>query len=233
VPPPTKNQVDHEYVMKHLLTNGKWPAGVPYISGSKIRLTYSNEKADHVWANQIKQLKEFRQRRVNFGRSKWPEPDSIRRILNKAGKYVFGRHVPAHPVQEKFPRAKFGLPIRFEFPVLPGKPDPKDPKTTTLQGISLGNDKNIDRLASPLILRPIACSDGAVGLAAILVWEPVESDERYTPPGGLLLTSKDYGDFQVESDLDVSDAKNIEPLKTANKGKPQPDVLQAFLDFLK
>ena len=69
-------------------------------------------------------------------------------------------------------------------------------------------------------------------MAAILEWEPVESAERYTPPGGLRLTSKDYGEFQVESDLDVSEAQGIQPLQNVG-GKPETDVLKAFLEFLK
>ena len=75
-------------------------------------------------------------------------------------------HVPVHPVQ-KFPRGKFGLPIIFEFK----KDDVRngDPKKSTLQG------SEHDRLASPLILRPIDCSDGAVGLALLLEWEPAKT----------------------------------------------------------
>ena len=161
------------------------------------------------------------------GRSFWPEPDEIRRLT---GDWYKPKHNPIHPVQEKFPRAKFGLPVIFAFKredVAAG-----DPKQTTLQGKKLSDGKYLDRLASPLILRPIACSDGAVGLATILKWDPVDTKERYTPPGGLWLTSEDYSDFQVESDLKPAEAGNIEPLKNLG-AKPETDVLQAFLDYLK
>jgi CRISPR-associated protein Cmr1 len=94
------------------------------------------------------------------------------------------------------------------------------------QHISLEGKGDIDRLASPLILRPLSCSDGAVGLAAILEWEPMDKkDGGFSPPGGLELKSPKRN-FPVESKLTASEAAQIPPM-----GKVS-DVLQAFLDFL-
>ena len=45
-----------------------------------------------------------------------------------------------------------------------------------------------------------------------------------------MLTGKDYGDFPVKSDLNELEAKDIKPLNLS--GKPNLDVLQAFLDYL-
>jgi len=211
--------------------DGTWPGGVPHLSKKLHFKTKPKTNPTTAWEYLFQQLKVFRQERYPgsispFGRSKWPEPDAIRRL---PGIPSAANHKTPRSKIDKFPRGQFGLPIIFKF-----KDDDKgDPAPTTLQGVKISENKYIDRLASPLILRPIACSDGAVGLAAILEWKPVGTDEEYTPPGGLWLTSKDYGDFQVESDLDISDAKNIEPLKDVDNGNPQPDVLQAFLDFLK
>lgn len=210
-----------------------FPKGVPHLSKNLEFRVVAKDNEILAWEYLVTKMKDFRQNRVppkdkTPGRSYWPEPDSIRLILNEKKKFTFGVHKPEHLVVKKFPRAKFGLPINFEFP----KKSDRDPNKTILQGKPLGNNKYIDRLASPLIMRPISCSDGAIGLVAILEWHPIDSDESYTPPGGLFLTGKGYGDYPVKSHIDEDDAKKIEPLKNI-KGKPQPNVLQAFLDYLK
>lgn len=212
-----------EGLNKYVVSHGHWPSGVPHLNRSNDQLPQSfkivlnNNAASEIsaWRFLIEQYRRFRQNRTgNFGRSKWPEPDQIRRLTKQ---FIHPRHTPHHPVK-KFPRGKFGLPIIFEFKQ--GDVHAGDPERTTLQG------KMHDRLASPLILRPIACADGAVGLAAILEWGPVNAhDEPYAPPGGLLLKS-DIGDFPVSSSLAPAEALDIPPLQG------EPDVLQAFLDFL-
>lgn len=82
-----------------------------------------------------------------------------------------------------------------------------------------------DRLASPLILKPLACRGGAVGLAAVLEWDPVDSEEPYTPPGGLKLQNAPDNPA-VKSRLTKEESKSIEPLNG------DPDVLRAFLKYL-
>jgi CRISPR-associated protein Cmr1 len=69
---------------------------------------------------------------------------------------------------KKFPRAAFGLPINFKFrdddtvTHQPNRSD-KDPRKTVLQ------PQDAQRLASPLILKPLACQDNKyIGLAVIL-----------------------------------------------------------------
>jgi CRISPR-associated protein Cmr1 len=106
------------------------------------------------------------------------------------------------------------LPIVFKF-----KDDGQgDPRVTTLEG---ANDEN-RRLASPLILRPLACANNqAVGLAMIL-------DTPRTPPGGLRLADAPNNPI-VTSDLtQLSDDEldSITPLDRSD------DVLAAFLNFL-
>lgn len=231
---------------KHVAT-GDFPDGVPHLTPDmEVAVKTFGKPSDkdrtaviEAWEFLIKKLKDFRQKRYEGsgntpGRSKWPEPDSIRQILNADKKYTFGTHKPQPPVLERFPRAKFGLPIRFEFPVpKPPKPDPKDPKTTTLQGVPMrkNDNKPIDRLASPLIIRPLKCKNGeAAGIALVLKWKAIETDEDYTPPGGLMLSGDAYGEFHVKSDL-VSTETSRKPLNEFLKG--QTDVLQAFLDTLK
>lgn len=72
------------------------------------------------------------------GRSRWPEPDAIRRITDNKN--------PIHPAEHLagnvFPRAMFGLPIIFHFV---GIDEPRDAEASPERG---------DRLPSPLIIRP-------------------------------------------------------------------------------
>jgi CRISPR-associated protein Cmr1 len=160
------------------------------------------------WRHLVDSLQRFRQSpRTSthyHGRSHWPEPDAIRR------KTTYAAHrAPEHPVTDKFPRAAFGLPIIFKF-----KDDDVrqgDPPQTTLAGVKH------NRLASPLIVRPLACANGdAVGLALIL-------DTPRTPPGGAFLE----GHGSVPIDLSSAEAAQIDPLKHILP--IEPDVLKAFL----
>lgn len=96
----------------------------------------------------VTKLSEFRQKaRVGrnegkapkpAGRSRWPEPDALRRIQGTHAEL----HVPEHTAGNIFPRALFGLPIIFHFV---GHKEPKDSQLAPTQG---------ERLASPLIIRP-------------------------------------------------------------------------------
>lgn len=82
-----------------------------------------------------------------FGRSRWPEADSIRRVTKN-------RH-PTHATsitmnRAAFPRAEFGLPIVFRFI----DHDKDEPAVSTLCP-GLGDQKAANRMASPLILKPL------------------------------------------------------------------------------
>jgi len=198
------------------VVGGTWPDGIPHLSRSmQFKIT------GLPWQALIKKLQDFRQDRNPGaahnapGRSRWPEPDAIRRI---SGRWSHKRgHNPVHPVVNKFPRAVFGLPIIFHFKdglKGPGDPADGDPYDTTLQGVER------DRLASPLILRPLHHAGGTVGLAAIL-----ELQGPRTPPGGLILKDAS-GNPPVQSDLTPVEAGHIAPLGGRS------DVLQAFLNSL-
>ncbi len=103
------------------------------------------------WKTAVNLLYEFRQQRNgHMGRSRWPEPDAIRRLT--------GDSAPAHatPVtrNDEFPRGKFGAPIIFHFRQDGHRAG--DPDDTTLLPVSRG--KVFDRMASPLIVKPLAIS---------------------------------------------------------------------------
>lgn len=212
---------------KHIPANGIWSTGVPFlkINDSNYKLTENKIDSTTALKDLLDALKEFRQNRRTGnnpnapGRSYWPEPENIRKIKNQR----IPRHQPLpNQIPNKFPRAKFGLPIIFHFKDT-NRQNPAatnfDPSDTSLEGAEY------ERLASPLILRPLACANGAVGLAVILHWNNLSSQESYMPPGGLIL--KGAGNHPpLKSDLTPSEASNIPPLNN------EPDVLQAFLNFL-
>ena len=85
------------------------------------------------------------------GRSRWPEPETIRETLGADRRRSGHAPLPGSPA-DAFPRAELGLPIIYE---LRGKGEP--PKTS-LQPVV--NGKPGDRMASPLILKPLARSSG-------------------------------------------------------------------------
>ncbi len=93
------------------------------------------------------------------GRSRWPEPDQIRRLTSTHA----ANHAPAHPVG-KFPRAAFGMPIIFHFQ---GNGEPGD---TSLQ------PAGAERLASPLVIRPAVGSDGRIRAIALILPQRVPLD---------------------------------------------------------
>lgn len=103
--------------------------------------------AIEAWKNAVETLRDFRQRPnvgrnpgqgSRPGRSRWPEPDAIRRRTDQHAR----GHEPSHEAGGCYPRAAFGLPIVFHFKN-PG--DPPDAVLEPCRG---------DRMASPLILRP-------------------------------------------------------------------------------
>lgn len=112
------------------------------------------------------------------GRSHWPEADSIRNVTGCSLKPRHGqspRDVPADedtadhskpvvPAQTlpSFPKAVLGLPINFHFADGPGKnhpgmpnKDPQDVQLVPLLKNASGACEEADRLASPVITRPL------------------------------------------------------------------------------
>jgi CRISPR-associated protein Cmr1 len=201
---------------KHLAGN-TFPPSVPHLinNSTSIKITSPHNNVPDVWEYLIGELKKFRQDRPwnstknKPSRSNWHEPDAIRNLTSYA-KY----HPPKSSNVNKFPRAAFGLPIIFKFS--PNDVPNGDPQETTLEG----KDESQKRMASPLILRSLACANNqAVGLAVILSGTSL-------PPSGIILSGAP-GNPAVRADLTSTEASSIAPLGG------NADVLQAFLDKLK
>jgi CRISPR-associated protein Cmr1 len=217
VPAPAADKINGEIsgLLEKYVVTGEWPGGVPHLKRDpqSFMLTAPKPGALSAWQDLIEHYKNFRQARraggERPGRSYWPEPDEVRRLT--------GRSDPQHRQQvsevKKFPRASFGLPIIFHFK---DRDDP--PPTNTLKG------PKHDRLASPLLLRPLAIAGGhTVGLALIL-------DAPKSPPGGLVLEVKSRSGrdrtFDVSAELSANEAAGISPLRN------HTDPLRAFLSTL-
>ncbi len=220
VAPPKSTQVQSfitDGLAEHLIqAEQNTPLAFPRIKTLNLKdnlglKTFYNTNGDNcllAWKHLIGALQNFRQSRVRIpGRSKpsishWPEPDQIRRI-NRPPSGAGYTHTPSHLVH-KFPRAVFGLPIIFEFP------QPNEPPKTELK------PADFTRLASPLILRPIACANGeAVALALILDTPPLPK-----------LELKGYK-AAIVTNLISADIAQIKPMQNASL--TEKDVLKSFL----
>lgn len=196
-----------------------WPPSVPHLSLKPLMaLTHRQKDGTEAWQKLIQKLQAFRQKRhKKYGLSLWPEANVIRKVNGLTLKWPPGIENPY--LVEKFPRAHFGLPIVFHMPH-----DKQLQDDFTLRGQAApGTEQPIDRLASPLILRPLACRDGGhVGLAIVL-------DTPREPPHGLEVDGFPADRKSVQADLTKNEA-NTEPLQRVVSG--EPDVLKAFMKTL-
>lgn len=139
-----------------------------HLAGCQLALGKSKSNAYDVWQLAVNKLKEFRQgqaigRNGERGRSKWPEADAIR---SATGCSLERHKKPVSDAGSIFPRAAFGLPIIFHFTEKKEDKDIKglqnhEPMDTSLNPVI--NDDVADRMASPIILRPILVSKNNKG----------------------------------------------------------------------
>lgn len=135
-------------------------------AGCRLLLRTPQNSAYAAWQGAVQKLQAFRQ--VNVGRpdhssrSRWPEPDAIRRLKQQNS----SKHLPVHKAGNLFPRAAFGLPIIFKFKE-DGTKRTDEPAQSSLQPVINANVE--DRMASPLILRPFHTKDKKWASAALLL----------------------------------------------------------------
>lgn len=148
------------------------------------------------------------------GRSRWPEPDEIRRLTGKSAP----SHARPAVTVPRFPRAAFGMPIVFHFnpgsASQAGSAGDPDMKPLHLQPIGF------ERFASPLILRVMA-EDKSFRTAALVLASQVPDCE--------LVAGRTT--YPVEWRLDSALAGGIPALN--RDGKVYDDPIQLFLTELK
>lgn len=136
------------------------------------------------------------------GRSRWPEPDAIRRATRQPAP----QHAPIHTVNA-YPRGAFGMPIVFHFM---GHGEPRDQQ--------LLPDAHTSRMASPLLLGPIALVGQWHAMALRLAIPGLNLDQ------GWLTGTR----ARVRIALRANEAQQIRPIAD-NGGDADP--ITAFLHF--
>lgn len=188
------------------------PISVDEIQAAQCKLAMRDaNSAISAWELAVKRLRDFRQgidvgrnRHGRFpGRSRWSEPDAIRRIT----KQYAPQHPPEHQAGNQFPRGMFGMPIIFHFT---GNGEPQD---STLQ------PENKNRMSSPVIIRPIK-QDGQWKAAALLL--PYDFKN--------LSVELKHGNKTKKVTLwNATTAQHIRPINENGDGGGNP--LQAFMSY--
>ncbi len=177
------------------------------------------------WKKAIDLMHQFRQGTPNgrnsgkngnrFGRSLWPEADSIRAISH-LGDPNHKSSITLENLEEApaFPRAEFGLPIIFQFP--------KEPKLKAPEVYP----KNKTRMASPIILRPLAFGNGTKAVPMVL--------KLSTPPVNEITLKVKRNPQDLERDFGETNIRRPElsrypnsPMNRSEKGS----ALEAFIAF--
>jgi CRISPR-associated protein Cmr1 len=202
------------------IINEQPPEGVPTLApsfGASIVIQNTNNTAENAWQALASKYKNFRQGDKcgrnppqlgsHAGRSRWPEPDIIRHDLT--GRYQGSpRHSRRNTSVVKAPRGQFGMPIIFQFP-----------QENELGSVTL-KPKNAERLASPLILRPIGTVTQAKAMILLLGNRP----NLDCIGGGTCMADK-VSRISISTYLTQAEANNIKPLQG------NTDPLIAFMDF--
>lgn len=192
------------------------------------------------WAQSVKVLREFRQEGVGRkprpqiekplsrsnlpGRSYWPEPETLRRLAQtRPAKHPRLTHIP----DDAFPRAELGLPIIFHF---------QDERSGEPRDSEL-YPKDKTRMASPIIVRPLAVGDGsqAVPMILRLATPPLQEIELKklhgapTKPGAHVFNSVSIRRPELAQYCN-SPMKRPEPSHLIRSS--QGSALEAFLTFI-
>jgi CRISPR-associated protein Cmr1 len=211
--------------------------GYPSLAGSRVCIGQFRLPED-AWHDSINWLRDFRQGHATrldtadqgqyarqyppqaqgrAGRSRWPEPDLIRRI------FAAYDHAPLiEDSPHVWPRAQFGLPIQFRFqnrdrngnfyknrPPPPGTLNWKDGESV------------YQRLASPLIVKPVQARNGRFAASALWL-------KRTLPSEAMVGIRNKHGpDLLGPAPLAQMPES---PLFTPLSGKPNME--EAFMDWL-
>jgi CRISPR-associated protein Cmr1 len=149
-------------------------ADTPRLAGATLLAGPAGPVGASAWISALGMLRMFRQgesvardqgQAGRPGRSRWPEADKVRRLVERQT-----AHDPRHNATPAWPRAAFGLPIVARFQQRDRTQQPY-PVSEPISFDLLWRDptgRHHDRLASPLILKPLALRDGR--FAPIALW---------------------------------------------------------------
>lgn len=183
------------------------------------------EAAQRAWFEALHWLRDFRQQPGSArepgsppGRSRWPEADKLRHLTGKYGHPArYADHTAA------WPRAEFGLPIVGRFL---GRDEP-DPFVLNWQidetEAKPGEERIKDRLASPLIVKPLQTVQSFYPCALWL--------NRAAPPGEVLAVGLPHSNARFGFLGTPSDLAQAARLRAPFARKP--DLMTAFLDWVK
>lgn len=226
----------------------------PLLQGAGLHVGPVEDDAEAAWLRALEWLKEFRQGqpqtgtlgtpnprhardrgdRQRPGRSNWPEPDKVR-ALSGPGPWA---HTPRHNERPVWPRAALGLPIvsqwqrndrrgtRYRNP----EPEPYEIRWEDHDPTVPLDERDHDRLASPLIVKALPLSDGRFVPCALWLF-------RGYPKGGkVTLHSRDRRAAQSKADFDElvapGDTVLFEPLAVGQSARPGTRLRTAFFDWL-
>ena len=195
------------------------------------------ESSLHAWHSAVDLMREFRQGEVGRNLSKsppsrsfWPEADSLRAITGK-GKSAHRHSITlTRPVIPAFPRAELGLPIVFHF-----KDHDDEPNNCVLYAYDnkkgdKEEGKRIERMASPIVLRPLAVGNGTQAVAMVV---PLTT----LLPSTLELAGIDHSPPLRATNIRRRDLATYpkSPLGPPSPGRPsrsfQGSALEAFLSY--
>jgi CRISPR-associated protein Cmr1 len=191
----------------------------------RILISSANESPMEVWLNLIEIMRVFRQgegfgrnqgssqNRNVPGRSRWPEPETIRNALETR---MYGHQRLKYIPDDAFPRSELGLPIIFHF-----KDDQSgDPAESEL------TPAGKKRMSSPIILKPLAIGDGrrAIPMIIRLLIEPLMEVELKVD--GTLMASSGEEDIR---NIRLAGYNNS-PMYGLT---PMGSALEAFISFAK
>ena len=194
------------------------PAGLSEILKAAPYITLWRKKADapmSAWSYAVKRYRDYRQNRNGrFGRSKWPEPDSLRKMT---GEYP-AKHKPRNYLPlPSFPRAALGMPIIFHFK---DRGEPND--VELIPDVELIQDvKDSSRMASPVITKAL-CDKGTWYSAVIIL-----------PHDDISRTK-----LKFKTKSGISSAEKVKPLKSNEYRKldtmpGQSDAISGFEEFIR
>lgn len=192
---------------------GKPATDTPWLAGAALQVSEAVAEARTAWLTALSWLKEFRQGTASRARepgsskplrpslSNWPEADKIRQLSRSTrGPWT---HRPRHNEIPVWPRAGFGLPIVGEFQTkgrdgsYMNEPAPFELRWRFASPAQRIDDEQIrDRLASPLIVKPLPLADGKFAPCAlwlhrayppaseVVLWRKEAEGARNTPLRG-------------------------------------------------